>query len=103
MKSGREKFEAKRLELRKKYFGAAGPTPKLAVQSPLARAIRNTFPNSDASYWRLIERRFREAYAVPEAEAIRAVTKGYSSPGVAMNARVIKRRSYLGFKGERDE
>lgn len=101
--TGRENFEAKRLELRKKYFGTAGSITKPEASSPLVSAIRKAFPNSDASYLRLIERRYTEAYRVPEAEAIRAVTKGYSSPAAAMNSRIIKRRDYLGFKGERDE
>jgi hypothetical protein len=78
--------------LRHKVFGQ--PTA-------LALAIRQQFPTSHASYWRLIERRFTEVYCVPEAEAVRAVLSGYSSPSAAMNARVVKRRSYIGFKGER--
>ena len=111
-------LEEKRLSLRKQYFGrrevsgvsfafgnelvkCAGKRFKPGNQTPLTAAIRRAFPNSDPKYLRLIERRFTEAYGVPEDEAIKAVSLGYSSPSAAMNARVIKRRPYLGFEGQR--
>lgn len=72
-----------------------------AKQPCLATAIRRAFPDSDAKYRRLIARRFIEAYDVPEDEAIKAVSMGYSSPIAAMKARVIRRRPYQGFEGER--
>lgn len=78
--------------LRHKVFGQ--PTA-------LALAIRQEFPNSHASYWLLIERRFTEVYSIPEDEAVRAIRNGYSSPSAAMNAHVIMRQPYIGFKGER--
>jgi hypothetical protein len=72
-----------------------------ASQPRLGAAIRRAFPASDAKYRGLIARRFIEAYGVPEDEAIKAVSLGYSSPSAAMKARVIRRRPYRGFKGER--
>lgn len=66
-------------------------------QSPLARAIRETFPDANPAYWHMIGRRFREFYKdITEKEAVVAVLKGYSSPVDAMSDRVIRRRTFLG-------
>lgn len=122
--SARDNLEAKRLKLRKKYFsvpcireadgleysfGDEHVSRNLkpldpADQGPLACAIRATFPKSHPTQWGLIARRFRELYkGLTEEEAVRAVELGYSSPDAAMRARVIPKRKYIGFKGERDK
>lgn len=68
--------------------------------SELARAIRRQWPDSDPHYWRQVEKRYRCFYVgIPENEAVRAVEAGWSWPGGAMGARVIKKRRYIGPPG----
>jgi hypothetical protein len=118
--SALERLEKLRRAARKKYFGkreingvsfayasdllqtvrkSFGP-PKQPRR--LANAIRRTFPDCHPKQRRLIARRFTEAYGVPEDEAIKAVLAGYTSPSAAMKARVIRRRAYRSFEGERE-
>jgi hypothetical protein len=61
----------------------------------LEEAVAHVFPETHPNYQSMVVRRFRQMYAVPEKEAIKAVLKGYSSPSAAMSARVIKRRDRL--------
>jgi hypothetical protein len=68
-----------------------------ADQSPLASAIRATFPDSSPAYWHMIAIRYRALYCgVTEHEAVEAVLKGYASPVDAMRHRVIPRRNHFG-------
>ncbi len=79
------------------------PRLDLADLSPLAVAIRAKWPKSDASYWSMVKQRYCEFYkGILEVEAVLAVNSGYSMPCLAMNARVIKRRKYVGSKTERE-
>lgn len=81
---------------------AAIPLPD-TDQSPIARAVRRAWPDSDKFYWRLVVRRYTELFArLPEDDAVRAITAGHSSPFDAMHRRVIKRRRYIGFPEHRE-
>lgn len=114
-KSALDKFEAARLQLRKKYFAkreigglsfAWGqwlvlPTPKPldpADHTPLADAIRQAFPSSNPIHWAVIARGYRELFkGLPEEDAVLAVSKHFANPGDAMRAGVISNRRFVGF------
>jgi hypothetical protein len=65
---------------------------KVHCSPSLADAIKSKWPTSHPNYWRMIAWRYFLLYAVPDADAICAVARGYSSPIAAMSARVINRR-----------
>jgi len=67
------------------------PMPVPAADDPLLIAARKAFPNS--LQHDLIVHRFRDLYeGIPEADAVRVILAGYSSPAHAMGDRKLKRR-----------
>ncbi|HEX3988369.1 MAG TPA: hypothetical protein VHZ30_02990 [Verrucomicrobiae bacterium] len=69
------------------------------MTAPIMAAVTKAWPNAAADYQNTIFRRFTELHKeLPVEDAIKAIRAGYSSPGAAMRAGVIHKRSYQGFK-----
>ena len=69
-----------------------------ADSARIAAAIRRQWPRSEPEYHMQIFRRFTKIFnGIKPDEAVKAIDMGYSSPFAAMNARVIRRRRYMGF------
>jgi hypothetical protein len=113
-----EKLEERRLALRRNYFGsrveghmswAIGsdllPHNVLplnpADKSPLANAIRESFPDFDPRQQEIVLRAYRDCYQdFPVAEALLAIEKRFANPGDAMRAGIIPKRRFVGFWGQ---
>ena len=64
-----------------------------ADDDPLMVAAKKTWPTADQKYLAMIVHRYREMYVgIPEADAIRCILAGFSSPAHAMRSRKLKRR-----------
>ena len=66
------------------------------MSDSLRDAVLSTFDGVHPHYLATIVWRYEELYGVPEREAVKAIRKGYSSPGAAMADKVIKWRPYKG-------
>jgi hypothetical protein len=116
--SALDKLEERRLALRRNYFGSrveghmswAIGSDLLphnvwplhpADKSPLANAIRASFPDIDPRQQELILRAYRDCYQnLPVADAIAAIRKRYANPGNAIRDKVIPKRRFVGFWGQ---
>ena len=64
---------------------------------PLMIAARTAFPKTHKQKHAMIVHSYRDAYdGIPEADAVRAILQGYSSPAHAMGDGQLKRRPLKG-------
>lgn len=70
----------------------ARPLPATHEVTRIFEAVRAQWPESNPNYWRMVTRRYLCFAKLPTDDAVKAITRGYSSPAAAMSARIIRRR-----------
>jgi hypothetical protein len=79
----------------------ASRTGALSDEDSLAKAIREQWPTSHPNQRALVLRRYRELCGpLPEADALKGIRAGHSSPDQAMRTGLIPKRKYVGFKAD---